>query len=298
MNLPRNGSRKLVLGLLLAGMALLPLPAQEPAASIPVPRNFGGKATHVFPRDARQFKGWRHSGAPLWTVHAEMPNDVFTFARLRYPVRPRGRWTADYPEAELNFSYRLHHLTSIQVNPFPAIVDIDAEQLRHYPFLYVSEAGNMAITETDAAVLRNYMLNGGFILVDDFWGEEDWKQFAPSFKKIWPDREYVELGGDHPIFHLVFDLPDPPQVHSSVYWEEMRKSGRTRMTNETRPGAETPRFRAVHDDRGRMVMLICVNNDLGDGWEREASDPWYFTHVSEKHAYPLGINIVFYVLTH
>lgn len=277
-------------------LACAVLPSQEPLT--PRPRNFGAEHTHVFPHDARDFKGWRHQGAPLWTVNPELPNDVFTFARLRYPVRKRGRWTADYPEAELNFSYRLHQLTSIQVNPFPAIVDIDAEQLRHYPFIYVSEAGNMNITEEQAKTLRDYMLNGGFLMIDDFWGEEDWRDFAPSFQKIWPDRNYVELGHEHPIFHLVFELTAPPQAHSSVYVDEMRKHGRTRMTNEIRKGADTPRFRAVYDDEGRMVMLVCLNNDLGDGWEREKSDPYYFTEVSEKIAYPLGINIVFYVLTH
>jgi hypothetical protein len=96
----------------------------------------------------------------------------------------------------------------------------------------------------------------------------------------------------------VFDLPELPQAHSNVYVAEMRKFGRTNMTNEIRKGTETPHFRAVHDDLGRMVMLICLNNDLGDGWEMESSDPWYFTEVSEKYAYPFGINIVTYVLTH
>lgn len=253
-----------------------------------------------FPHDPRQFKGWRHFGqnAPVWEVSAELPKDVFTFARLSYPVRRGGRWTADYPEAELNFSWRLHQLTSVQVNPFPVIIDIDAEQLRHHPFLYVSEPGHMDLSDEQARVLREYMLNGGFILMDDFWGGEEWKGFEPAFKKIWPDRGFTELKPDHPVFHCVFDLQSPPQVHSNVYWEEMRQQGRTNMHNEIRPDSATPRFRAVYDDRGRMVMLICLNNDLGDGWEQEQSDPWYFSNVSEKHAYPLGINIVFYALTH
>ncbi|MEZ0276655.1 MAG: DUF4159 domain-containing protein [Roseimicrobium sp.] len=272
------------------------LPSQEPEPV--VPRNFGAERTHIFPHDAREFKGWRHHGAPMWTVNPELPNDVFTFARLRYPVRKRGRWTADYPEAELNFSYRLHHLTSIQVNPYPVIVDIDAEQLRHYPFIYVSEPQNMNISDEQAKILRDYMLNGGFLMIDDFWSDQEWNEFAPSFKKLWPDRDYVELSPEHPIFHVVFDLPVLPQAHSNVYVDEMRRLGRTRITNEVRKGTETPHFRAVYDDKGRMVMIICLNNDLGDGWEQEKSDPYYFTEVSEKYAYPLGINIVFYVLTH
>jgi hypothetical protein len=101
-----------------------------------------------FPHDARQFRGWRHYGRnlPVWKVSEELPKDVFTFARLCYPFRRGLRWTADYPEAELNFSWRLHQLTSVPVNPFPVIIDIDAEQLRHHPFLYVSEPSNMDIS--------------------------------------------------------------------------------------------------------------------------------------------------------
>ncbi|WP_395736649.1 DUF4159 domain-containing protein [Prosthecobacter sp.] len=264
-----------------------------------IPMFYHGREVH-FPEDPRQFKGWRHFGqnTPLWQVSAELPKDVFTFTRLRYPTRRGGRWTADYPEADLNFSFRLHQLTSVQVNPCPTIIDIEEKQLRGHPFLYVSEPGHMDITTEQARLLRDYMLNGGFILMDDFWGGDEWKGFAPSFKKIWPDRNYVELKPDHPIFHSVFNLTSPPQIHSNVYWQEMNQHGKTNMHNEIRPDSATPRFRAVFDDRGRMVMLICLNNDLGDGWEQEQSDPWYFTHVSEKHAYPLGINIVFYALTH
>lgn len=264
-----------------------------------MPHHFGYKdETNRFPLDARQFRGWRHDGGPMWTVSTDLPNDIFTFARLRYPFRPGGRWTADYPSADLNFSFRLHQLTSLQVNPYPVIVNIDAEQLRHYPFLYVSEPGHMEITDEQALVLRDYMLKGGFILIDDFWSDSEWEGFQPALKKIFPDRGYVELMPEHPIFHCVFDLPSPPQVHSDVYWKQMRETGRSTMTNEFQPSSAEPHFRAVHDDKGRMVMLICLNNDMGDGWERESSHPLYFKEVSEKYAYPMGINIVSYVLTH
>lgn len=284
-----------LLGLMVAAV----VNSHEPTG--PRPPVIQDRYAHLhFPRDPRQFRGWRHNGhnTLLWKVHPELPHDVFTFARLRFPCRRGGRWTADYPEAELNFSFRLHQLTSLQVNPYPIIVDLKAEQLRGHPFLYISEPQNMVINDEQARLLRDFMLNGGFILIDDFWGGDEWRQFEPSLSRIWPDRECVELKPDHPLFHCVFDLPAPPQVHSNVYWAEMRQHGRSRMTNETRKDAATPSFRAVHDDRGRMVMLICLNNDLGDGWEQEAFDPTYFREVSEKHAYPIGINIVFYALTH
>ncbi len=253
-----------------------------------------------FPSDPRQFCGWRHHGhdTPLWRVDPALPKDVFTFARLRYPYRRGYRWTADYPEAELNFSWRLQQLTSLQVDPYPVIVDLDAGQLRHYPFLYLSEPSNMNINDEQARLLREYMLNGGFILVDDFWGGDEWQIFSSTLKRIWPDREPVELKHEHPIFHCVFDLAEPPQAHSNVYWAHLNKGTRNTTSNETRPDAATPIFRAVLDDHGRMVMLLCLNNDFGDGWEQESFDPDYFREVSEKHAFPMGINIVFYALTH
>lgn len=253
-----------------------------------------------FPHDPRQFRGWRHGGQnlPVWEVSQELPNDVFTFVRLRFPYRKGLRWTADYPEADLNFSYRLHQLTSIQVNPFPVIIDIDAEQMRHHPFIYVSEPSNMSISDEQGRLLREYMLNGGFILMDDFWGGNEWRDFSSTLKRIWPDREPVELKHDHPVFHCVFDLSEPPLVNSNVYWSHKYRGTRNTTSNEIRPDAAKPIFRAVHDDRGRMVMLICLNNDLGDGWEQESFDPDYFREVSEKLAYPLGINIVTYALTH
>ncbi|MBL9130528.1 MAG: DUF4159 domain-containing protein [Verrucomicrobiaceae bacterium] len=253
-----------------------------------------------FPKDPRDFRGWRHTGkdTPVWTVDSELPRDVFTFARLRYPYRRGLRWTADYPEAELNLSWRLHQMTSLQVDPYPVIVDLDADQLRHYPFLFVSEPSNMNISDAQARLLGNYMRNGGFILIDDFWGGDEWRIFAPTLKRIWPDSDPVELKHDHPLFHCVFDLKAPPQVHSNVFWDQMRRSGRSTLSNEIRPDAAAPVFRALYDSRGRMIMLLCLNNDLGDGWEQEDFDPDYFREVSEKLAFPLGINIIVYALSH
>lgn len=250
--------------------------------------------------DAREFRGWRHHGneIPVWEVHPALPRDVFTFARLRYPYRRGLRWQADYPEAELHLSWRLHQLTSVQVNPFPVIVDLEPAELCEHPFLFISEPSNMNLSDEQARTLGDYMRNGGFILIDDFWGGDEWRIFAPTLKRIWPDSDPVELKHTHPIFHCVFDLKEPPQVHSNVYWSHVRKGTPNTTSNETRPDAAAPIFRALYDGQGRMIMLICLNNDLGDGWEQEAFDPDYFREVSEKHAFPLGINIVFYALTH
>jgi hypothetical protein len=289
---------KRVLPVLLLAASLLV--AQQLA--LPMPTHFGVKDDDV-PPDPREWGRGEFSDFPVWNVSREMPNDVFTFARLRFDSysdggrRSRyGKWMTDYPDAELNFSYRLQQLTSLQTNPRGVVVDFEPEQLRHYPFVYMVEPGHITMSDEQAKVLRDYMLNGGFIMVDDFWGDEEWDGFYQAFKQIWPDREFVELELDHEIFHTVFDLKVKPQIPSVG----IAMGGRSRgMAHEwAKPGSETPHYRAVYDDQKRMCMCICFNTDLADGWEEEGTDPWYFQTFSEPYSYPLGINIVMYALTH
>ncbi|MES2507527.1 MAG: DUF4159 domain-containing protein [Verrucomicrobiota bacterium] len=270
------------------------------AEDAPSPTNFGIKDGSV-PEDPREAgRGGQFMNFPTWPVSKELPNDVFTFARLRYNSeswgrrRGGGKWTTDYPDADLNFSYRLQQLTSLQVNPKGAVVDIDAEQMRNYPFIYMIEPGHISLTEGDAKVMRDYMLNGGFIMVDDFWGEEEWDTFYVALKQIFPDREPQELPLEHEVFHMVFPLKVKPQIPSVGH----AMAGRSQGITAERFDAQTPHYRAIFDDKKRIVMMICHNTDLGDGWEEEGTDPWYFREFSEKYAYPLGINIVFYALTH
>jgi hypothetical protein len=252
------------------------------------------------PQDPRDWGRGRFSDFPTWKVSQELPNDAFTFARLRYNsgtwMGQRSKWLIDYPDSELNFTYRLQQLTSLQVNPLSAIVDIDPEQMRHYPFIYMIEPGDIWITDDEARILRDYLLNGGFIMVDDFWGIYEWNQFYRALKQIFPDREPVDLELDHPIFHAVFDLDVKPQIPAVGLAQMGREQGITYEWNK--PGSEEAHYRAVYDDKGRMCMIICWNTDLGDGWEEEGTDPWYFQEFSEKYAYPLGINIIFYAMTH
>lgn len=263
------------------------------------PTNFGIKDDY-FPADPRDYGRGRFTDFPTWPVSKETPDDHFVFARLRYNSeswgrrRGGGRWTTDYPDADLNFSYRLQQLTSLQVSPKAAIVDIVPEQLRHYPFIYMIEPGNISLTEDEARILREYLLNGGFMMVDDFWGEQEWATFYFALKQIFPDREPEELPLEHEIFRMVFPLKVKPQIPSVGH----ALAGRAQGITFERWDAQTPHYKAVFDDQKRMVMIICHNTDLGDGWEEEGTDPWYFREFSEKYAYPLGINIIFYALTH
>ena len=255
-------------------------------------------------------------GVPNWQTDKEFSDDVFTFVRIRYSSgyggpdygrgRSRGRgrdygrgygggrWATDYPDSDLNFSYRLQQLTSMHVHPDGVVLELTDERLFDYPFVYIVEPGGLVFSEEERVNLRRYLLNGGFLMVDDFWGEEEWYNFYYEIKQVFPDREPIEIGLDHPIFHAVFELKERPQIPSITVALNGRYSG---VTWE-RSDAREVHYKALYDDRGRMMAIICHNTDLGDGWEREGEDEWYFREFSEKKAYPLGINIVFYAMTH
>jgi hypothetical protein len=251
------------------------------------------------------------AGVPDWDTGGEFSNDVFTFARIRYSSGYGGRgsrgrggrygrgfsggnWATDYPDSDLNFSFRLHQLTAMEVNPDGVVIELTNPQLFNYPFIYIVEPGRLVFSDEEVRVLRRYLLNGGFLMVDDFWGEAEWYNFYYEIKRVFPDREPVELTLDHPIFHAVFDLKEKPQIPNI----SAALQGRSQGITWERTDARTPHYKALYDDKGRMMAIICHNTDLGDGWEREGENEWYFREFSEKKAYPLGINIVFYAMTH
>ena len=256
-------------------------------------------------------------GVPNWEPDKKFSHDVFTFVRIRYSSgygygggmsrgrggRSRGRfsrgfsggnWATDYPDSDLNFSYRLHQLTSMKVNPDGLVLELTDPELFNYPFIYIVEPGRLIFSEEEVKILRRYLLNGGFLMVDDFWGEAEWYNFYTEIKRVFPDREPVELALSHPIFHAVFDLKEKPQIPNI----DLALRGRYYGITWEREDARVTHYKAIYDDKGRIMAVICHNTDLGDGWEREGEDEWYFHEFSEKKAYPLGINIVFYAMTH
>jgi len=238
----------------------------------------------------------RRDTVPDWTVAFDFRHDVFSFARIRYSSWGRGgwgrrggnRWDTDWPEADLNFSYRLQELTSLKVNPDGVILDLTDPSLFTYPFIYFVEPGSLHFLEPEVEILRRYLLNGGFMMVDDFWGETAYANFYMEIKRVFPDKEPRELPLEHPIFSLVFPLKVKPQIPSPSYMH----------IGYEQPDAKEVHYKGIFDEQGRMMVIICHNTDLGDGWEEEAYNPEYFQKYSEKLAYPMGINIIFYALTH
>lgn len=244
------------------------------------------------------------NGVPTWEVDKPFSKDLFTFVRIKYDSggygygRGGGGWATDFRDSELNFTLRLQQLTSMKVDPEPIVLELTDPKLFDYPFIYIIEPGALMFHTEEVVALRRYLLNGGFLMVDDFWGDDQYHNFYQEIKRVFPDREPAEVPLEHEIFHCVYDLKEKPQLPSIGHAQAGRSSGVT--WERSRDGSDTsiPHYRAIRDDANRIMVFICHNTDLGDGWEREGEDPWYFEEFSVKKAYPLGINIVTYAMTH
>src|ERR1041385_3977606 len=259
-------------------------------------------------RTAREAEPADHA-TPNWVVPESFQKDVFTFVRVKYHVDgkygfghtpPDERWMIDFPEADLNFSYRLQQLTSLKVDPNTRTVELTDKELFDYPFIYIVEPGRLRFEDEEVPILRNYLLNGGFLMVDDFWGKEEWTNFYEQIKRVFPEPKFEpsELPLEHEIFHCVFDLKEKPQIPNVRLGTASQYPGPYYGVTWERPDAKELHYKGIFDEKGRMMVMICHNTDLGDGWEQEGANEFYFHEFSEKKAYPLGINIVFYAMTH
>jgi hypothetical protein len=156
------------------------------------------------------------------------------------------------------------------------------------------EPGSLVFSEEEVIALRRYLNNGGFLMVDDFWGEFAYQNFRREIMRVFPQREPEELPISHEIFQCVYRLKEKPQVPAIQQWWP----GSNVTWEDHGPGSQEVHFKGISDDKGRLMVIICHNTDLGDGWEREGEDPAYFREFSEKKSYPMGINIVTYAMTH
>ena len=243
---------------------------------------------------------------PNWTNAPGFGKDVFTFARVifRSPGRPAMMgWINDYPDSDLNLSYRLHQLTSLRVDADGRVLKLTDAALSNYPFIFVAQPGGIELRDEEVGILRKYLLNGGALMADDFWGARDWQNFESQMKRVLPERAWVELPIEHPLFHCVFDLKGPMnslQVPSIHFWTRNKDAANPRgpVSRFRGEGSEDMHVRAWLDDRQRAMIIATHNTDNGDGWEREAENKDYFYQFSEPRAYPLAIDLLFYLMTH
>jgi Domain of unknown function (DUF4159) len=211
-----------------------------------------------------------------------------------------GSWRTDYPRGDINFSIRFSELTKANVSfndrrePKHLLVNLGGPELFSCPVAFMSAPGAASINDEEAVNLRTYLLKGGFLWVDDFWGSYQWDHWVGQIRRVLPASEFpiFDIPDDHPIFRTQFEVSNIPQIPNIGYY--MRSGGRT---SEQGADSATPHIRAIADKKGRVVILMTHNTDIGDSWEREGDDPGYFMTFGPK-GYALGINAFLYALTH
>jgi hypothetical protein len=217
----------------------------------------------------------------------------YQFARLRYPSGRYGgywgggAWGTDFPKADRQFVQGVRRLSRLHTRSIEQVVDLESDDIFDYPWVYAVEVGRWSLTDEQAKKLREYLLRGGFLMADDFHGTWEWDIFMASMSRVFPDRPIVEIDSKDEIFHVLYDLDERFQVPGIQYWY----SG----TTYEKDGVD-PRWRGIYDDKGRLLVAICFNMDLGDAWEW-ADHPRY----PEKWAslaYRIGINYIVYSMTH
>lgn len=217
----------------------------------------------------------------------------FFFTRLAYSGyggygRRGGSWTTDWPDADYHFMQGVRRLTGVDAAEGGRFVQPGDEEVYEYPWIYAVEVGNWSLSQEEGANMREYLLRGGFLMVDDFHGGYEWSSFLEGMRKIFPDRAIVDIPENDALMDIVFEIdqkiqiPGRGTVRSGVTWE--------------REDGYPPHWRGIYDDEDRLMVAINHNMDIGDAWEH-ADDPWY-PEAMTSLAYRFGINYVMYAMTH
>jgi hypothetical protein len=225
----------------------------------------------------------------------------FTFCRLLFSSVRREAgglgWSTDYPGADNNFSIRLGQITTTNVSgwldgqPGYAVVRATDPGLFECPFLFASDIGTAGFAAIEIERLREYLLKGGFLWVDDFWGERAWAHWTAEIQRILPGSTIEELSLEHPLFATFYRVPRVPQIPSMQFW---RRSGGA--TSERGAESARPTLSAIFDDHGNIMVLMSHNTDIADGWERETDDEDFFYRFTAE-GYGVGINVAVWAMT-
>jgi Domain of unknown function (DUF4159) len=252
---------------------------------------------------AQRRRGFGWGYAPLRMASPESFDGAFNFCRIIFSQSydgDGGNWSVDYPRADINLSIRLSELTRTRISrdnsgePNHVLLRLTDDLLFQCPFIMMTEVGSTYLSPEEAARLREYLLKGGFLWADDFWGSWAWEVWAREIGKALPPSEYpiVDVPLTHPIFHQQFDVKRVIQIPSIGMWMSLGGG-----TSERGADSAEPHARAIFDKHGRMMVFITHNTDFGDAFEREGDDPTYFYTFSVE-GYATGINVLLYALTH
>jgi Domain of unknown function (DUF4159) len=261
-------------------------------------------STRIEAQSRRDRWGWGgYRGPPRFPDPDRAPDHLFSFTRILYQSTRREAlgqgWRTDYPGSDINFMVRFAEFTTASVSqvdermPNHVVVTLTDDRIFDYPFAFMSDVGTVGFTDEEALRLRDYLLRGGFLYVDDFWGNWAWEQWSSEIGKALPPMEYpiFDLPLDHPIFHQAYEVPVVPQIPSIQFW---RTYG---GTSERGQESITPHLRGINDRNGRLMVVMSHNTDIADGWEREGEE-FEFFHRFSADAYAVGMNVLLYAMTH
>jgi len=240
--------------------------------------------TRRYPRPLHSQFHFQDEGMP----RDKLPVNEYTFARLVYSGGFGGHnWTTDSPAADVHLAAGIKRLTNLDVRETPFYIPLTSKEISKYPFLYAVEVGYLQFSREEAEILREYLLRGGFFVVDDFHGTLEWANFEEQIRKVFPDCQIEEVPVSHPVFHCFFDIDELFQIPGAQFIY----TGRTYEND-----GYLPHFRGIFDQTGRLMVMINFNSDLGDAWEW--ADSPYYPEKYTSAAYRLGINYIIYSMTH
>jgi hypothetical protein len=250
----------------------------------------------------QRFRVMEGPGMPLHMPPPQFSDGAFTICKMMYTSNRREAngfgWSTDYPYAGLNLMVRTSELTKTRISKDGTgeakywTIHLTDPELFECPFLVGSDVGTIGLAPVEIARLREYLLKGGFLWVDDFWGTRAWEQWADAMRQVLPEFPIFDIPQDHPIRETLFDVQNVPQVPGINFW---RASGGG--TSERGPDSPHVDFRGIADSHGRLMVAMTHNSDIGDSMERESEDPAFFEAFSPQ-GYSVTINMVLYALTH
>jgi uncharacterized protein DUF4159 len=240
---------------------------------------------------------------PKWATKANFDGS-FNYCRVFYTSDRReaggSGWDTDFPGADNNFSVRLAELTTMRVKldatgqPDYVVLRLTDPLLGKCPVLHFEDAGTMRLSEEEVQSLRAYLLKGGFLTSDDFWGTAAWNQWAEEMGRVVPEYPIIDIPPDHPIMHTLYDVKEVEQVSSIQFWYRNNGAVSERAWMNDSP---TVNVRGIADEKGRLIAVMTHNTDIPDTWEREGENREYFELFS-PNGYAVGVNFLLYAYTH
>ena len=255
-----------------------------------------------------QRRGLRFGG--FETESPEMParEAEFHFLRVEYTDLPqfqagfgfrsrngrgRGWWMQDWPDADEHFSAGIERLTRVDIGD-PRHVSLLDDRLFDYPWIYATQTGYWDLSDAETAHLREYLLRGGFLVVDDFWGPEEWEWFRQTMDRVLPNRAITDIGQSDAVMHILYDIQEKDRTF--IPGSRHLRRGPGGSIQVVQPPGTVPAWRAMYDDKGRMLVAINFNTDVADAWE--FADVPYYPAPMTLLAYRYGINYIVYSMTH